>query len=152
MPFVALGGIIIRRITVMTNLKNWVKTCEGLKLKPYKDTADSPKITIGYGRNLTDNGISLEEAEFLFENDFARVQKELSNYNWYKIQPTEVQYALINMCFNLGITKLLGFTRMISALIMKDYTKAAAEALNSKWATQVGQRAKDIAVMIREGK
>lgn len=121
-------------------------------MKPYNDTADHPKITIGYGRNLTDNGISLEEAEFLFENDFARVQKELSLYNWYKIQPAEVQYALINMCFNLGITKLLGFTRMIAALIMKDYAKAAEEALDSKWAKQVPNRAKDIAVMIREGK
>lgn len=58
----------------------------------------------------------------------------------------------MNMCFNLGISRLKGFKRMIVALEKKNYTVAAMEALDSKWSTQVGQRAKDIALMIREGK
>lgn len=109
------------------------------------------KVTIGYGRNIDDNGISPQEGNFLFDNDFDRCQRELSLFPWYANQPQNVQDALMNMCFNLGITRLLGFKKMIAALIDKDYTTAAMEALDSKWAKQVGQRAKDVAVMIRQG-
>ncbi len=130
-------------------LKQWIKNNEGLKLKLYKDTVN--KWTVGYGRNIEDNGISKDEADYLFDNDFARCQRELAPYPWYVNQPQNVQYALMNMCFNLGIGRLLGFRKMIMALTAKDYTNAAREALDSKWATQVGDRAKQVALMIREG-
>lgn len=133
----------------MKNLKEWIKKCEGYKSHPYLDTVG--KVTIGYGRNIDDNGISQEEGDYLFDNDFARCERELAPYPWYVNQPQNVQDALMNMCFNLGIGKLLGFRKMIIALTTKDYTTAAIEALDSKWATQVGQRAKDVAVMIRQG-
>lgn len=87
----------------------------------------------------------------MFDNDFARCQKELAQYSWYVDQPQNVKDALMNMNFNLGISRLLGFKKMITALVAKDYTKAAIEALNSKWSQQVGQRAKDVALMIRQG-
>ena len=54
------------------------------------------------------------------------------------------------MCFNLGIVKLLKFEKMIKALEQKNYSQAAKEALHSKWASQVGKRAIDVAVMISE--
>ena len=47
---------------------------EGLRLKPYKDSVG--KLTIGYGRNLDDVGISQEEAEILFSADVAQARKE----------------------------------------------------------------------------
>ena len=132
-----------------TSIKDWIKFHEGLRLKPYQDTVN--KTTIGFGRNIEDNGISREEAEFLFENDFARCERELSPYPWYVNQQECVKAALLNMCFNLGISRLLGFRKMIMALVAKDYTTAALEALDSKWAEQVPNRAKDVAMMIREG-
>ena len=133
----------------MSDLKKWIKDHERRKLKLYKDTVD--KWTIGYGRNIQDNGISPAEADFMFENDFARCEKELAPFPWYVNQPQHVQDALMNMCFNLGIGRLLGFRKMIMALTAKDYTKASIEALDSKWAGQVGQRAKDVALMMRQG-
>lgn len=133
----------------MLDVEKQIKHDEALRLKPYKDTMN--KTTIGWGRNLQDNGISVEEAQFLFDNDMKRCRKDLSQYAWYQIQPTPVKDALLNMCFNLGINKLTGFRKMITALINRDYTTAAIEALDSLWAKQVGQRAKDIAVQIREG-
>lgn len=133
----------------MKNLKDWIKHHEALRLQLYLDTVG--KQTIGWGRNIEDNGISKEEADFMFDNDFARCQRELAPYPWYVNQPKNVQDALMNMCFNLGIGRLLGFKKMIMALTAKDYTKAAIEALDSKWAKQVGQRAKDVALMIRQG-
>jgi lysozyme len=118
-------------------------------LRPYIDTVG--KLTIGWGHNIQDEGITQEEADFIFENDFAECLKELAPYVWYVDQPQHVQDALVNMCFNMGITKLLGFKKMIRALILKDYTNAAIEALDSRWAQQVGNRAKDVALMIRQG-
>lgn len=132
------------------NLKEWIKKCETCVLHPYLDSQG--KLTIGWGRNLHDNGISQAEADFLFNNDFYSCQRELSECSWYIRQPEGVQAALMNMCFNLGLPKLKGFKRMIAALEAKNYTLAAMEALDSKWATQVGDRAKDVAVMLREGK
>jgi len=126
----------------------WIKTYEGLKLYPYKCPAN--KLTIGYGRNIEERGISIEEAEFLLQNDILRCKQEMAPYTWYYGQPPQVQDALINMCFNLGLTRLLTFKRMIAALEAKDYTKAALEALDSKWAKQVKGRATDVAIMMRE--
>jgi lysozyme len=133
----------------MQDLQQWIKTCEGLDLNSYVDT--NGHLTIGWGRNL-ENGIRLNEAELMFQNDLQQAIRSLENFNWYNKQPTGVKNALINMNFNLGIHKLLGFKNMIMALEDLDYTKAAQEALNSKWASQVGTRAKDVALMIREGK
>lgn len=130
-------------------VKQWIKGHESYRNKLYKDTVD--KWTIGWGRNIEDNGISRDEAELMFKNDINAAIKDLCQYSWYLTQPENVKYALINMCYNLGISRLLGFRKMIQALIDKDYTRAAKEALDSKWARQVGKRAKDVALMIRQG-
>ncbi len=133
----------------MEDVKKWIKSNEKLRLFPYKDIFDN--WTIGYGRNIQQNGISKEEADFIFDNDFNRCQKELSPFTWYSEQPAHVQSALLNMCFNLGLSRLLKFEKMIGALKTKDYTKASLEALNSLWASQVGDRAKQVALMMRQG-
>jgi len=131
------------------DLQSWIKKCEGLQFHPYMDT--TRHVTIGWGRNL-DNGISLDEAELMFKNDYDRSVEELEQCDWYNDLPEKVKFALINMNFNLGIKKLSTFKRMIEALREKNYTRASMEALDSEWAHQVHRRAVDIAVMIKEGK
>lgn len=133
----------------MEDLELWIKNCEGLDLHTYVDT--NGHVTVGWGRNLED-GIRLDEAELMFKNDLEQTISELQACDWFTIQPPGVRNALINMNFNLGITKLNGFKKMIAALQAKDYTTAALEALDSRWANQVHKRANDIAVMIRAGK
>jgi lysozyme len=133
----------------MTNVDQsvqaWIKQDEGLKLETYVDTTGH--LTVGWGRNLQ-NGIRLDEAELMFQNDLAQTVNELLQQPWYGSLPHNVQNALINMNFNLGITKLLEFKDMITALEHKNYRAAAQAALNSLWAKQVPNRAKEIAVMI----
>lgn len=133
----------------MQDVRDWIKKCEELRTHPYLDS--TKHVSIGWGRNL-DNGISVDEAQLMFDNDFKRTINELAEHNWYWMQPKGVQDALINMNFNLGINKLLGFKKMIAALTAKEYTTAAREALDSLWAKQVHKRAADIALMISEGK
>lgn len=123
---------------------------EGFRLKPYRDTVG--KLTIGVGRNIEDVGISQAEAMMLLNNDIDRCVAELSRaFVWFEYQTSERKRALIDMCFNLGITRLLGFKKMIAAIEVCDYDRAAREALDSRWASQVGQRAHTIANMIRRG-
>ena len=133
----------------MEDLELWIKNCEGLDLHTYVDT--NGHVTVGWGRNL-ENGIRLDEAELMFKNDLEQTISELQACDWFTIQPLGVRNALINMNFNLGITKMLEFEDMICCLQRKNYPGAAHAALNSLWAKEVGQRAKDIAVMISEGK
>ena len=139
----------IRRIFIVQDLINWIKSCEDLKLEPYLDTTGH--LTIGWGRNLR-NGIRTDEAELMFKNDLDQAIGELHQQPWFPDLPPGVRGALINMNFNLGITKFLEFKEMIAALEKKDFTTAAQAALNSVWAKEVHGRATDIAVMIREGK
>jgi lysozyme len=134
----------------MEDIKQWIKKHEGLKLEPYLDSLGN--LTIGVGRCLSLNGISKEEAEYLLENDIREAIRGLQQYSWYVVQPAGVQMALINMCFNLGLPKLLGFRKMIKGLIDRDYEVAAAEALDSRWALQVKGRSEAVADKIRAGK
>jgi len=65
-----------------------------------------------------------------------------------QMQPVR-QDALINMVFNMGITRFKGFKNMIGALVEQNYQLAADEMLDSKWARQVGSRADELAYQMR---
>lgn len=134
----------------MISTKDWIKSHEGFSSKIYKCTAGAN--TIGYGRNLDDGGITQAEADFMLDNDIAKCKSQLEKFTWYTRQPPDVQSALVNMCFNLGITRLLQFKKMIAALEVHKYNIAATEALDSAWAKQVPNRAKEIIAVLREGR
>jgi len=79
---------------------------EGKRLKPYVDTAG--KITIGFGRNLTDVGISETEARNMLSVDISRAVSSLHHaLPWAVGLPLAVHDVLANMTFNMGISGLL---------------------------------------------
>ena len=59
--------------------------------------------------------------------------------------------VLINMAFNLGVPGLLKFTTTLGLIQSGDYHGAAAAMLASKWAQQVGPRAKRLATQMETG-
>ena len=121
---------------------------EGERLKPYKCTAG--KVTIGVGRNLDDVGISKHESRMMLEEDIKRIGWELDrNIEGWRQYPEGVARGIANMCFNLGWPRLSGFKKMLAAIREGDYDRAADEALDSKWANQVGARADRIAALFR---
>jgi len=129
-------------------IKKQLTLHEGRKNKPYKCTAG--KTTIGVGRNLDDNGLSDDEIDYLLMNDVRRCEKELQQrFSWYQDQPDSVQMVLVDMCFNLGITRLMGFKNTLAMIGEGNYHEAAIEMLNSNWAVQVGQRAVTLARMLK---
>jgi len=127
-----------------------LKLDEGYRRFPYKCTAG--KITIGYGRNIEDVGISEKEAVALLKGDIASAVLWLDReYGWFRNLSDNRQRALSNMVFNLGPSRFMQFRKMIQALSIGHFDRAALEAMDSKWYSQVGDRAKRIVEMIREG-
>lgn len=135
---------------MMRKLRGLLMIHEGYKLKPYTDTTGN--ITIGIGRNLSDRGIFPTEADQMFTNDVNYFYNALcTTYPWFTQLDEARQIALVDMSF-MGVKTLGGFTEMLAAFGLKNYNTAAYEILNSHYAHQVGQRAKDIAQIVRTGR
>jgi len=120
---------------------------EGYRTYPYKDSVG--KITIGYGRNIEDNGIDQTEAEIMLHHDIYRAYfiAEGTIPHWHELSDIR-KGVFINMAFNLGY-RIKSFKKMIKYLRNKDYTNASHEMLDSKWAKQVGSRAERLAKELR---
>ena len=128
-----------------------LKRDEGFRAKPYRDTEG--KLTIGYG-TLIEYGISKEEAAMLLGHRLGEFLKELMGrpeHAIYEQLPFSVCRGVENMLYNLGVSRLCAFKDMWAALGAKDFDLAAREALDSKWASQVGTRAVRVAALIRAG-
>ena len=126
-----------------------LKRDEGFVAKPYKDSEGL--LTIGYG-TLIEDGITKEEAGLLLRHRLENTMQELeSRKPRVRNLPAPLQSALAQMAYNLGVPRLLKFKMMWAALEQGDYALAADEALDSRWATQVGARANRITELIRKG-
>lgn len=107
------------------------------------------KLTIGYGRNLEDLGLSEDEAKLLLENDILRCCEALGReYPWFKELSGARRDAVINIFYNLGATKFRTFKKAITAMERREYKEAGREFLDSRWATQVRGRALTLADMV----
>ncbi len=135
----------------MSKLSDQLRIHEGVRSHVYLCTAGYE--TIGVGRNIAESGIGLsdDEIDYLLENDIKRCKQELVSLSWFPDLDPVRQDAIVNLCFNLGLTRLMGFQNAMSAMAVGDYEKAADEFLDSRWAKQVGQRSLDVAHMIRTG-
>jgi len=123
---------------LISQIKKSLKEFEGMKFFPYRCSAG--KWSIGIGRNLSDNGIDYEECMILLQNDIERCIAELNSFSWFDDLSTPRKAVIIEMVFNLGLSRFLTFKRMIRAIKQKDYKKAAYEMMDSLWAHQVGER------------
>ena len=125
---------------LIDDLKEMLIKNEGIELKPYQCTSN--KTTIGVGRNLSDNGITVQEAEMLLANDMDGVFNDLDrNIPFWQSMPYNVRLVLADMCFCLGINRLLKFTKMLEAMEERDFELAGEELLDSTYAVQVKKRA-----------
>ena len=132
---------------------------EGNKSRVYKDTAGNRTIGIGFnledagnrkflkqqgidinelfaGRELTDR-----ETKILYNHSLTQAFKDAQSYdpNFAK-RPEAVKMTLVDMAFNLGLTKLNKFVDMKKALMNNDYNMAADEMVKSNWYEQVKSR------------
>ena len=137
----------------MTMIIEMLRAHESVETYAYKCSAG--KITIGVGRNIDSGGglgLSDDEIDYLLANDVKRVNDELLGaFGWYKTLGTERKDAIMDMCFNMGLPRLMQFKKALAAMAKGDYVTASAEFLDSKWATQVGMRAVTITDIIESG-
>ena len=119
---------------IRSRLVSDLKHFEGLSLELYKDTRD--KWTIGYGRNLSDNGITPGEAEFLFDRDIENALVDARKVPAFYRCSCDQQEVLVHLVFNMGLPSVLTFKKMLAALEGGDGETAAKELLDSKYARE----------------
>ncbi|WP_314435588.1 glycoside hydrolase family protein [Massilia timonae] len=123
---------------------------EGRRAIAYVDTVG--KMTAGVGRNITDRPFFDDEIALMLKNDIREVEKDLDRrLPWWRQMAPARQNVLANMCFNLGISRLLGFEQALTHMRACRYDDAAREMLDSRWAKQVGARAVRLAALMRKG-
>ena len=127
-----------------------LKRDEGVVLTLYKCSAG--KNTIGVGRNLDDRGITDDESDYLLSNDIDICIEELTNgFPWFVDLSDTRQRVMVNMCFNLGLSRLMGFKNFLAAMEAGEWDTAGVEMLDSKWAVQVGPRSTRLKDLVLEG-
>ena len=142
-----------------------LKRHEGFRRFPYKDTEGI--WTVGYGWNLEANppatghdtmhifrfGVTEDEAELDLQRRAADAQAECARVFAFWPHLDRVRRdVLANMCFNMGLSRLLDFRRTLAHIEAGAYESAAREMLDSRWATQVKGRATELAARMRTGK
>ena len=123
---------------------------EGLRLKPYRDTVG--KLTIGYGRNLDDVGMSEAEAEGMLAEDAARADLDTQlKLPWTTGLDAVRRSVVIEMAFNMDIEGLLGFHNTLAAIQRGDWATASNGLLTSLAAHQEPARVARWAAKLRTG-
>ena len=127
-----------------------LKHHEGRRLRPYKDTVG--KITIGYGHNLDANGIPEWVADALLVSALYKHAFDATRVvpSFHRLTDAR-QEVLVEMVFNLGAAGLAGFKLTLGYIEGCKWKEAAKEMLDSKWATQVGNRATSLSRKFARG-
>lgn len=139
-------------------LQNQLKIDEGVRLRVYADSLG--KLTVGVGHLVlpadglkAGDTITQERCDALFEADTARAISDCQKYLGFigfDDLPDLIQEALVNLLFNLGVNRLLGFKKFLQAVRIGDYSRAADELVDSLWHRQVGARALRIEEVFRQ--
>ncbi len=108
--------------------------------------------TIGWGYNIEAHGLDDSDAERLLNSALSVAQSEVAKIisNWRDID-TVRRSVLIDMSYNMGISKLKKFKKMIAAIKKEDWKEAAAQMKDSAWFKQVGNRSKVLHKMMLSG-
>ena len=146
------------------NLKESIKIHEGFRSSVYLCPTGHP--TVGYGFRVADlspdelalnagavEPMSKEVAEKILDIKITKFKKQVYNaLPWLTYAPMDIQDALCEMAYQMGVAGLLGFKNTLAMIKAKRYSEAAENMLKSKWATQTPKRAKQIANLVRNAK
>ena len=132
-----------------------IKAHEGFSARIYKDSVGKP--TVGYGflvsalspDELKLNGgkvepMSKEVAEKILNLKVARLRKRVPEcLPWLASKPQSVQDTILEMAYQLGIAKLLGFKYTLQCIEAGDYAQAAKNLRESLLYRQTPKRVED---------
>ena len=132
----------------MKDLLESIKHHEGFVEHVYDDSLGIP--TIGYGFAIKD--LILEEDlcdEILLRKLHILGRSVMGKFPFFDSLPSECKSVLMEMCYQLGVTGVSKFKKALKAMEDGDWDKAADEMLDSKWAKQTPNRAKEMSDIIR---
>jgi lysozyme len=141
-------------------LREQLRQAEGIRFTVYDDANGKPikagsvvvgNPTIGIGRELSMRGLTEEEIAYLLDNDLADVLKDAAKFRWFDKLDSVRQNVVLEMLFNLGLTRFLGFKKFIGYMSEQRFTHAAEEMRDSRWYRQVGKRAERLRQMVITG-
>lgn len=142
----------------MMDARSQIKTDEGLRLKSYPDplTGGEP-WTCGYGCTGSDIGPQTEwtqeQAESRFESKFSEAEMQCQAHfsPWFNLLNEPRQAVLINMAYQMGMPRLLGFAKALAAVRDGRWHDALGQMLDSAWAKQTPKRAMRLARQMEDG-
>ena len=140
--------------------KEEIKRHEGEVLEIYEDSLGYKTLGIGHLCQPEDpeykwevgTKVPQEVVDMYYENDFEKHYMEAihvfgSQEDWDKL-PEVIQRVLVNMCFNLGGSRLSKFRNMLKACRNHDWKTMAVEMEDSRWYNQVGGRSRELQIMV----
>jgi len=130
-------------------LKDMITEHEGKVLELYQDSEGI--YTIGVGHNLESKGISEAVCDLMLEEDINEAIDDAETFRWFDDLTDPRRAVVVDMIFNLGLTRFSGFKKTIQFLENGLYQSAAKEMLDSRWANQVGRRAIRLSEIMRTG-
>lgn len=119
----------------------------------YQDSLGYWTIGVGHLIDKRRGGKISDDSIFaILDDDIAEKVEQLNEHlPWWKNLDPIRQQVLVNMCFNLGINGLLQFQNTLAHVEKGEYKQAAEGMLASKWASQVGNRARELSQMMEFG-
>ncbi len=148
----------------MESLRDLIARHEGKRLKVYFCPAGHH--TIGYGHNIDAHGLPDEMASYLrlhgeITEEMAEqlLDRAIEAATWqcrdlfpgFDGFSEARRFALVDFCYNIGAGGIRKFKKALAAISEKRWNDAADEIQDSKYFTQVGERAREIVAMIRQG-
>ena len=129
-------------------LLNQIKKHEGFRSQVYECTEGYD--TIGYGFAVKDLKLDEDIAELILMRKLNDLQERIANkFAWYSVSPEGVKEVVANMCYQLGVSGFSKFKKTIYLLETEQYEDASIEMLNSLWAKQTPNRAKELSETLR---
>ena len=133
----------------MDNLINSIKKHEGYVGIVYKDSLGID--TIGYGFAIKDLELDEDICEIILERKIIELIDRINiKFPWYKYMPQEIKNIIIEMCYQLGVTGFSKFKKTIAYLQNKQWNDASVEMLDSRWAKQTPNRAKEMSERVKK--
>ena len=140
--------------------KEQIKRHEGEVLEIYEDSLGYKTLGIGHLCQPQDpeydwevgTPVSQEVVDMYYADDFKKHHIEAIHVfgvdeDWDGL-PEPIQHVLVNMCFNLGGSRLKNFKNMLRACRRHDWKEMAVQMEDSKWFGQVGRRSKELQEMV----
>ena len=131
------------------NLIDSIKKHEGYVGIVYKDSLGID--TIGYGFAIKDLELDEDICDIILERKITQLIDRINKkFSWYKYMPQEIKDIVTEMCYQLGVTGFSKFKKTIAYLQDKKWEEASVEMLDSLWARQTPNRAKEMSNRVKK--